>query len=179
MLYLFWKGNGKIMKRVIAECPYNDYYLYVVFHKNEGRRYANLIPIDGSSGLKRKTISYARYLMSVKEGRILNEDEHVDHKDDDKTNDDINNLQILSLRENNIKEAKRRGTKMVVLKCPYCGVIFEKPRVKTFLVKGGHFAACSRNCSSRFGALLQFHPNDPKLLQALKENIINEYIKHE
>lgn len=167
------------MKRVIAECPYNDYYLYVVFHKNEGRRYANLIPIDGSSGLKRKTISYARYLMSVKEGRILNENEHVDHKDNNKIHDDISNLQILSPRENKIKEAKRRGTKMVVLKCPYCGVIFEKPRGKTFLVKGGRFAACSKSYSAGFGSLLQFHPNDPKLLQALKENVINEYIKHE
>ena len=167
------------MKRVIAEYPYNDYYLYVVFHKNEGRRYANLIPIDGSSGLKRKTISYARYLMSVKEGRILNENEHVDHKDNNKIHDDISNLQILSPRENNIKEAKRRGTKMVVLKCPYCGTIFEKPRRKTFLVIGGHYSACSRKCSTTFGALLQFHPNNPKLLKALKENVVNEYIKHE
>ena len=180
MLYLFWKGNGKIMKRVIAEYPYNDYYLYVVFHKNEGRQYANLIPIDESSGLKRKTISYARYLMSVKEGRILNEDEHVDHKDDDKTNDDINNLQILSLRENNIKEAKRRGLKMVVLKCPYCGTIFEKRKRDSFLQNNRlRYNACSKHCAAKFSALLQFHPNDPKLLQALKENVINEYIKHE
>ena len=168
------------MKRVVAEYPYNNYYLYIVFHKNEGRRYANLIPIDGSSGLKRKTISYARYLMSVKEGRILNENEHVDHKDNNKIHDDISNLQILSPRENNIKEAKRRGLKMVVLKCPYCGTIFEKRKRDTFLQNNKRrYNACSRKCSTTFGALLQFHPNDPKLLQALKENFVNEYIKHE
>ena len=164
------------MKRVVAEYPYDDYYLYIVFHKNEGRQYANLVPIDESSGLKRKTISYARYLMSVKERRILNENEHVDLRDNNKINDDINNLQILTPRENKIKEVKRRGTKMVVLKCPYCGTIFEKPRGKTFLVKGGHYAACSKKCSAGFGSLLQFHP---KLLKALKENVVNEYIKHE
>ena len=168
------------MKRVVAEYPYNDYYLYVVFHKNEGRRYANLVPIDEFSGLKRKTISYARYLVSVKEGRILNEDEHVNHKDNNKNNDDITNLQILTPRENNIKEAKRRGLKMVVLKCPYCGTIFEKRKRDTFLQNNKRrFNACDRKCSIAFSKLLQSYPNDPKLLKALKENVVNEYIKHE
>lgn len=54
-----------------------------------------------NSPTDRTTIAYARYLMSVKLGRILNDDETVDHIDNNKLNDDINNLQILS-REDNI-----------------------------------------------------------------------------
>ena len=167
------------MKRIIAEYPYNEYYLYIVFHKKEGRRYANLIPIDKASGLKRKTISYARYLMSVKEKRILNKNEHVDHRDNNKMHDDINNLQILSLKENNVKEIKRKGIKMVVLKCPYCSNVFEKPKRQTHLQKGGTYTGCSRKCSTTFGALLQHNSHDIKLLKALQDNVIKEYIKHE
>lgn len=167
------------MKRVVAEYPYNSYYLYIVFHKKEGRRYANLIPIDKTSNLKRKTISYARYLMSVKEKRILNKNEHVDHIDNDKTHDDINNLQILSLRENNIKEAKRRGKKTVILKCPHCGVIFEKRKGDTHLQKGGLYTGCCKKCSTTFGALLYHYPNNPKILKALKDNFIKEYVKYD
>lgn len=165
------------MKRVVAEYPYNDYYLYIVFHKKENRRYANLVSIkDGKKD--RKTISYARYLMSVKEKRILNPEEHVDHKDNNKLNDNINNLQILTLKENNIKESIRRGRKMVLLKCPSCGKEFIKRRNQTHLCKGGKYTGCSRKCSSKFGALLQHNPNNKKLLNSLKENVIKEFVEH-
>lgn len=96
-------------KGVIAEYPYNNFYIYIVFHKKEGRRFAVLYPADKSSGLKRTTISYARYLMSVKEGRVLEEYEEVDHIDNDKTNDEISNLQILTRSENVRKENATRG----------------------------------------------------------------------
>lgn len=54
----------------------------------------------------RTTISYARYLMSVKLGRLLTDHEHVDHIDNDKTNDLIDNLQILTPEENRDKYTK-------------------------------------------------------------------------
>ncbi len=51
----------------------------------------------------RKTISYARYLLSVKLGRELTDKETADHIDENKTNDSIENLQILSIEENRNK----------------------------------------------------------------------------
>lgn len=166
------------MKRIIAQYPYDGYYLYIVFHKKEGRKYANLVPISKASGLKRITISYARYLMSVKEKRILDKQEHVDHKDNNKMNDDISNLQILTLKENNVKEARHRGKKMVTLKCPSCNIVFEREKRQTHLQKGGQYTGCCRKCSTTFGALLQHNPSDIKLQKALKNNVIKEYIKH-
>jgi len=166
------------MKRVIAEYPYNEYYLYVIFHKNEGRQYANLIPINKGNEIKRKTISYARYLVSVNEKRILDKNEHVDHKDDNKGNDDMNNLQILTLKENNIKAAKVKGCKTVVLKCPSCHKIFERRRGQTHMVKGGAFTGCSRKCSTSFSALLHSNPDDEKYKKSLHDNLVKEYVKH-
>ena len=166
------------MKRIRAEYPYSDYYLYIVKHTKYNRNYANLIPVDSNSNLKRHTISYARYLMSVKEGRILRNDEHVDHIDNDKTNDDINNLQIMSLAENNRKEAIRHGKHMVLLKCPFCKKEFSRERRNTHIIKGGITSSCSRSCANNFKKLLLSEPNSEKVLKAIKENVIKEYTEH-
>ena len=166
------------MKRVVAEYPYDEYYLYITMHKGEGRRYANLISIkDGEKN--RTTISYARYLMSVKEKRILNKNEEVDHIDNNKLNDDINNLQILTPEENKRKESKRRGKKMVSLKCPNCNKEFSKSRRQTHLVKKNNkCTCCSRKCASKFGTMLQYHPDDERVKKAIEENVIEEYIEY-
>ena len=88
-----------------AKYPYNGYYLYKVFHKKEKRNYAVLVPKDKSLGLKRHTISFARYLVSTNLKRFLTKDEEVDHIDNDSLNDVIENLQILSKDENINKQS--------------------------------------------------------------------------
>lgn len=50
----------------------------------------------------RKQIKYHRYLMEQKIGRILRDDEIVHHIDENKLNNDINNLQIMTRSEHNI-----------------------------------------------------------------------------
>lgn len=137
-----------------------------------------MFPINKESGLKRTTISYARYLMSVKEKRFLNKNEDVDHIDNNSMNDDINNLQILTKRENIIKGNKKNGRKMVELKCPCCGKIFNRRRGNTHLIRSKKtYTACSRKCSSTFGAMKQYHPDSEFVKSGLKENVIKEYIE--
>lgn len=82
-----------------AEHPFDGYTLYVLYHKREGRNMAQLVSKE-----HRTTMSYARYLYSVKEGRMLSKLEQVDHIDNDKTNDAVENLRILTARENSIKQ---------------------------------------------------------------------------
>lgn len=60
-----------------------------------------------NSKTDRSTTQYARYLMAVKIGRYLTKDETVDHIDEDKTNDTIDNLQIISLKDNITKHINR------------------------------------------------------------------------
>lgn len=58
---------------------------------------------------KLKTISYPKALMEIKLKRRLLDNETVDHIDEDKTNNDIDNLQVLTRREN-IEKAFQNGT---------------------------------------------------------------------
>jgi plasmid replication initiation protein len=122
-----------------AEYPFEEYKLYVVFHKKMKRRMACLVSKEN-----RTTISYARYLMSVHLGRKLTKIETVDHIDGDTLNDSLENLQILS-NEDNIKKSAR-GKTMVTLECPQCLTSFIRERRQTHLVKGGNATYCSRNC---------------------------------
>lgn len=122
----------------------------------------------------RTTVSYARYLMSVHLGRFLNIDEHVDHIDNDKTNDSITNLQILSQLENSRKQSVFAfgGKKMVQLKCPFCKNIFERKYGNTQLVPSykNKISCCSRACSHQFNTYR--NELDDELLKFISEEQI-------
>lgn len=164
----------KIIKRIDAEFPYHNYYLYVVFHKKEGRYYAMLVPKDKTK-YKRITISYARYIMSVHQHRFLLPSEHVDHIDNNKTNDVIENLQILSLKQNNQKEVARKGGRALVeLKCPNCGKLFIKEKKNSFLKGSKIFNACSRECACAFYKKYSQNPSNIEVQKAIKEMFIRE-----
>jgi hypothetical protein len=96
--------------------------------------------------------------MSVKEGRVLEEFEHVDHINNDPLDDRIENLQILSLAQNNKKYQSEvlKGRLMVELICP-CGTQFSKERRNTHILEsnGAKNTYCSRRCSSTFGKSLK------------------------
>ncbi len=123
-----------------AEKPFEGYTLYKVFHNKEGRWYAQLV-----SSTHRTTVSYARYLMSVKLGRLLDPNtETVDHINENKTDDRIENLQLLPRLENTRRSAK--GRTMTTLICPVCEKEFIREIRQTHFCKGGRQTTCSRKC---------------------------------
>jgi len=111
--------------------------------KSKGRFIITLIPLDQG-----KTINttYARYLKSIQEHRILDPQEEVDHIDGDRTHDIIGNLQLLTKSENVQKTSKdplaiARRKKTYWFICPACQTKFyrTKPKKKQLLF-------CSRQC---------------------------------
>jgi len=127
------------------EHPWDGCKGYIVFHKKEKRNMLCIIFPDKS----RTTTSYARYLMSVKLGRKLDINEQVDHIDEDKTNDDINNLQILSNYDNVQKhlDIKNKRSVMIQLTCPICKITFERsPQRVNFKLKQGKQPTCGKYC---------------------------------
>ncbi len=63
-----------------------------------------------------------RVLMENKIGRLLTRREHVHHKDEDKTNDSIENLDLLSVEEH--ARHHRPPNPLVHVQCP-CGAEFK------------------------------------------------------
>lgn len=94
--------------------PYLNARIYGPYLRKDGRKH--IIAIFENN--VRKTVSYPKYLMELHIGRYLDINETIDHIDKDKTNDNINNLQILNKSEHSSKDARK--LKPVHLICLVC-----------------------------------------------------------
>ena len=87
------------------EGPYSDLFLYgfLTLHKSSNRRIVRLYnPINKKNLL----IQYSKYIYTVYYNKFIPDGVEVDHIDNDFTNDDINNLQLLTRKENYEKYRK-------------------------------------------------------------------------
>ena len=127
--------------KIELEFPFTEKWKkgYLVINK-EPRR--NVILYN--SHADRTTISYARYLMSVSLGRMLDRNEVVDHINNDKLDDRLDNYQILSPAENNRKSAKGVTYKDFI--CPVCQCKFT---LEARQFSGKVSPACSRSCGGK------------------------------
>lgn len=91
---------------------------------------------------KQKCMSYARYLWVSNYGEIPDGYE-VDHINNDRTDDRLENYQLLTGSENRRKENELRGKAVVDRICPVCGKQFpyEKRNLSTH-----PNPCCSRKC---------------------------------
>lgn len=160
--------------KIDLEYPYNTKWKYGYLNINsEGRRTLTLY----NSPSDRSSTQYARYLLAVSLGRFLTKDEHVDHIDNDKTNDSIENIRVVSLQENNTKESKRRGIILIKIICPVCKTTFSRRKGLTQMVNShkGKITCCSKYCA----CTLKHHKIDDELRELVsEESIILEYKQH-
>lgn len=115
----------------------------------EPRRVVLLVSKDGA----KTSMSYARYLMISYLNRFLSKEEHVDHIDGNRLNDSIENLQILSQQENNLKSVRQLGkeAKLIELICPICNTIFFKSKKDAYkTIHLGKQQCCSRKCGGKY-----------------------------
>lgn len=105
------------------ESPYKERWKfgYLRTRKSDGRQIVDLFNSDSD----RTSTSYARYLAAVAQGKLLEPDQHADHKDDDRTNDASSNIQILSAKANILKSTEY-GREYVILKCCLCKKEFKR-----------------------------------------------------
>jgi len=122
-----------------------------IYLGKDGRRRVWKTYPDGT----KKVTTYARHLVEEKLGRPLTEDETVDHRDRNKQNDNISNLQILSWERHKQKDTKY--VKEIEITCILCGTKKKKQpkdvNHNARLGKAGPF--CGRSCAGKYGAEIQ------------------------
>ena len=135
---------------ITLESPFKNLYRKAYIREDsKGRRRVDLI----NNSKDRTTISYARYLMCINIGYILDKAYEVDHIDGDCNNDDISNLQILTKEEHLKKTTKEvtTGRSVRTLSCICCGKDFER-EVRN--IRNSR-SICSRSCNGKLSTNLK------------------------
>ena len=150
------------------------------YARKDGRKHICLNNTSLSNGdpNKTKTLSWPKALVEVKEGRLLLDNETADHIDEDFTNDDVNNLQILTRPANILKSFEanpERHTELSIHICPQCN---DKFVAKARQVRGNQIKQnkdgpfCSRRCAGLRNQKVQM---EARLAQLAEAKVLNTF----
>ena len=88
------------------------------------------------------------YVWWKETGQLVPKGFHLHHIDENPENNNINNLELLTISDHSKKHACSPA--LVDLVCPICGVQFTRERRQTHLVKKKQESTCcSRSCSAK------------------------------
>lgn len=154
--------------KIQLEYPYsNDWKHGYLVTNPEGRQTIILY----NSNTDRSSTAYARYLMAVKEGRYLTEDEEVDHINADHTDDSKHNLQILSVDEHKEKtNNEQSGQTYHSFICACCGITFQRSAQRTHR----YTKYCGVGCSRKMATLPHNKTIDYNKVQELIDKGLND-----
>ncbi len=141
--------KGKYLYAVVPEHPTATKYGYVLLHRVVVENFLERLLIPG---------------------------EVVHHKDGNGHNNDICNLEVTDPTRHAILH-NATGRKFCSVKCPACGLVFERVHSQTHLSKGGKFTACSQVCRGKFSSEMQYTGLTHKVNLAISENIQSIYKK--
>ncbi|MBQ2174478.1 MAG: HNH endonuclease [Alphaproteobacteria bacterium] len=137
-----------------------DYSLVVAPDWYKGKRY-------------RGRYCYEHHLVWEKEtGCPVPDDCVIHHKDGNKYNNNISNLQLMDGKEH-VSLHSKKGRTFLMLKCPNCGKIFD--REKRACGYGKRLTFCSRHCVGKFFGNTSVRDKNT-LEEAKKENFIKEFV---
>jgi hypothetical protein len=121
-----------------------------------------------------------RVIMENYLGRVLNSNEVVHHKNHNKKDNRIENLEVMVNKEHCKLHGLLKGKQMVKLQCPWCGEIFIREKRQTHLQKPSKLncTCCSRKCRGKLSVEIQHHGLTHKLESAISVNVLACYTQY-
>jgi hypothetical protein len=130
---------------------------------------------DHPKATKHGYVLLHRVIMENHLGRLLNTNEVVHHKNHDRKDNRLENLEVMEMKEHSKLHQQDKGRAWCELKCPNCGILFHREKRQTFLQKGNGYTCCSRSCRAKFSRNIQLHGRTAYVESAISGNIVREY----
>ena len=159
-----WSPARGTMWNIIGNIKRNDGYIYAKVPEH---------PNATTNGY----VLMHRIVMENYIGRLLTDNEVVHHIDEDKSNNDITNLQLMVIEEHAKLHASKRTRKIVLLKCPQCDKEFQIYKNESFLQKKNKYqcTCCSNECRGKFYKQIQIHGVTPEIQSKIDSCFIREF----
>lgn len=144
------------MNRLITDKnnPYYTCKLYGPYERADKRSHIIVVYPSG----KKKTVSYAKYLVEATSGKFLNKNETVHHKDENVQNNETSNFDVLD-RAPHARQHAIKYPEVIKVTCFWCKKTFHlsrkqqshkhQNRLRRFESKDKYF--CSKSCVGHYG----------------------------
>ncbi len=138
---------------MLTSVLYPNYKVYGPYTRKDKRKIVVL-----ACGRHYLRLAYAKFLIQEHIGRVLNVDEEVDHKDEDKTNDSLDNLQVLPRKVH--QSLTDVGDDTYDFECMFCQkhMVLTRKQYTNMLYRrrNGQVAPfCSHKCVGLYGKQFQ------------------------
>jgi hypothetical protein len=133
--------------KICTKIPYFGYTIYGPYTAKDNRQ-----RIVIRRNLKNITVSYPKFLMECKLGRLLRPNEEIDHINENTLDNRLSNLQILTKKQNRQKEILSRFGPKIKVNCINCNKVIFASKSQFW----GKRKFCSHKCVTKFYAANQY-----------------------
>ena len=121
-----------------------------------------------------------RIVMENYLGRLLEDNEIVHHKDHNKKNNSIDNLELMNKEVHAYLHNKEKGRQMVKLICPWCKREFVRDKRATHLSKPSkyHCTCCCNTCRGKLYRYIQMNGVTSDIQEAMNNNIAGMFRRY-
>lgn len=124
-------------------------------------------------------VLHHRIVMENHLGRLLNKNEIVHHKNHNRKDNRIDNLEVMDATEHAKLHRSETPRKVCELACPWCKEHFFRWKNQTFLQKGSEYTCCSRSCSGKLARYIQLNGRTANVETAISGNLVREFYSTE